>query len=281
MADYFKMEQCRRHYLPMCACNILISCLSVGFALWVGTAVYLVYFPAAQVERFLLLVGFGFLALIFHCNFMIAGGSGVWLKIALAILVFCIITVLVAIALGASFLNGALAVFFPLSGLLFFNRKRHKECCLRFAKLRCQLEHLSREGGSKVITSKFGPIDDGSSGLKKKTSKRETALHNQLRDRAKKSTAFKKKNSMVRKLGSSICAFVLVSITGCGLYLVCESFGSGVASLGGKTGPVVRYSVASNPGMYWFAMSVYASTVMIGVVGLRVQFFFRKLERGE
>jgi len=281
MTDYFKMEQYRRRYLPMCACNISVSLLSVGFALWVGTSIYLVYFPTAQVERFLQVVGFGGVALIFHCNFMIAGGGGVWLKIALAILIVCIAIVLVAIAVGANFLNCALAVFFPLSGLLLLNSKRHKEFCLRFTELRCQLERMNQEGGSRAMTSKVSSIEDGSCGLKKKTSKRETAFNNRLRARAEKSAALKKENSILRKLGTLIYACMLVSIMGCGLYLVYESFLSGVASLGGRTAPVVRYSAASNPVMYWFAMFVYAFTVMIGAVGLRLQFFFRKLERGE
>lgn len=114
-----------------------------------------------------------------------------------------------------------------------------------------------------------------------KTSKRETALNNRHRGLAEKSAALKRQNSTLRKLGDSIYALLLVSMIGCGLYLLYESLVSGTAPLGGRTGPVVHYSAANHPGMYWFAISTYAFIAFIGAAGLRVHFFFRKLERGE
>lgn len=273
MSDYFESEAHRRSYFPLCAYNIVVSCLSVGFSLWVVVSFYRVGCPILKMEGCLTALCFLWVATVFHCNFMITTGSVLWLRISIGILIGCLLIVVPAIGYQQNSLVYALAGFFPLLGLLSFNSNRHRQFCRDFRDFRHQRASAQKDGGESAR------IVLGISSLAKrqnKTSKRETAITNRLRDQAEKAAVRRRqaKNKVTYPI-AAVLVLALIALLGYSIY---DSLMSGVVFLGGKGGPIQRYSVVTQPGLYWFAISLYAVMVVMGVVGLRLMLFFYKLE---
>jgi hypothetical protein len=69
-------------------------------------------FSISAGERFLVVSGFSCAAIVFHCNSMITGGRGLWLKVSIGILILFLLIVVPAIGYQPNFLVYAFAIFF-------------------------------------------------------------------------------------------------------------------------------------------------------------------------
>ncbi|HEY0289324.1 MAG TPA: hypothetical protein VGC62_20350 [Pseudomonas sp.] len=279
MSNYLEMEAHRRSYLPVCACNIVIACLSVAFALWIVVATYLTEFSISAGERFLVVSGFSCAAIVFHCNFMITGGRGLWLKVSIGILILCLLIVVPAMGYQPNFLVYAFAISFPLLGLLSFNSNRHRQFYIEFREFRRQRASVHQYGGGEV--GRFAIDVNSNVRRKNKISKREIAINNRLRDQAEKAAALDSEGLVIRRFFYLFLLVFLTSAIGYWCYLIYAGLVSEVVA---ETHRFIRqrnYSAVNDFGLYWLTMFFHLLAVGLFAVVLKLVLLLRKLDSGK
>ncbi|NWB97206.1 hypothetical protein HX882_15000 [Pseudomonas gingeri] len=81
---------------------------------------------------------------VVHCNFMVVRGRPQWVWGVVGVLVVCLLGVLPTIEDRPHKVIYALAVLFPLLGLLLLNSKRHREMRSKLVDIRHQREALKQ-----------------------------------------------------------------------------------------------------------------------------------------
>jgi len=79
---------------------------------------------------------------VVHCNFMVVRGRPQWVWGLVVVLVVCLLSVLPTLENRPHKVIYALAVLFPLLGLLLLNSKRHREMRSKLVDIRHQREAL-------------------------------------------------------------------------------------------------------------------------------------------
>ncbi|WP_371318751.1 hypothetical protein [Pseudomonas gingeri] len=81
---------------------------------------------------------------VVHCNFMVVRGRPQWVWGVVGVLVVCLLGVLPTIEDRPHKVIYALAVLFPLLGLLLLNSQRHREMRSKLVDIRHQREALKQ-----------------------------------------------------------------------------------------------------------------------------------------
>jgi hypothetical protein len=112
-----------------------------------------------------------------------------------------------------------------------------------------------------------------------KTSRREIAIRNRLRDQESKAAAERKRarNKITYPIGALV---VLLFIGGLG-YVIYDGFASGYILLGGRSQPVTRYSLSEQPGGFWFGITMYTLCIMLLIAALGLMRLMWKMEARE
>jgi hypothetical protein len=273
MTDYLEFETYRRSYMPLCACNTIVSCLSVGVALWL---LFFIYFPGLVIlssERLIVwLSTFGFF-LILICNCMIATGHGLWLRISVGLLVLCLIIVIPSVVFQVGLVIYSVSIILPVLGLLSFNSRLHRgfyKGFIAFHTLRIQAGLESYAGAKKS----YGVNSKSTSGSK--ISKREVAMINRRRFLEEKNAAQKRRARS--KVTYPIGALLMIFLIGGFGYLIYEAFERGYVLFGGRGRPVERYSREGQAGLFWYGIVLYSICIVMGFVALRVMFALFKMD---
>ena len=83
---------------------------------------------------------------------------------------------------------------------------------------------------------------------------------------------------VIKNIGYLIGILLITLFMGVTAYLIYDSVMSGVVLMGGKAGPVNRYSFAEQPRMFWFGIFMYAILFVILGGCLNVMRLLARLE---
>lgn len=273
MAESFEFEAYRRSYLPLCACNAVISLLSVGMAARVAFTVYFPESPIINMERFVVWLGLLCAGLVFSFNFLISTGRKLWLRLSIGTLLVCLVIVIPAVAFEVGRFVYVIALFFPVLGLLSFNSRLHRSFCKTFAEYSAGANEARVECGANHGRKKRSSLRIQ---RRKRASRREIAISNRNRDLAEKIAAHKRRRlDRVFYRIDTVVVGLLMCTAG---FMIYDSISSGYVLAGGRGHPIVRFSLANQPGMFWFYISLYAFLIVVGGVFLRVMHLLTKPE---
>lgn len=272
MLDYFEFETYRRSYISLCAYNSVVSSFSAGVAVWV---VLFVYFPGAVVlgsERLVVWLSVFGILLVFLCNFMIATGHVLWLRVSVGLLVLCLVVMIPSAGFQVGLVTYSISIALPLMGLLSFNSRLHRRFYNDFKEFRTQRisAGVKNAPGTNIYGVKSKSISSN------RVSKRETAIKNRCRALEEKIAAQKRRARS--KITYPIGALLGISFIGCCSYLIYEAFERGYILLGGRGSPVERYSREGQTGLFWYGIVLYSLLIAMGFAGLRLMYALFKMD---
>lgn len=273
MTDYFEFETFRRGYISLCMYNSVVSCFSVGIAVW---TVLFVYFPGAVAlnnERMAVWLSGSGVLLVLLCNFMIATGHALWLRVSVGLLVLCLVIVIPSKGGGVGLLTYSISIVLPLLGLISFNSRLHRRFYSGFREFRMLRAQASV---GSVVGGKFGYGTNSTRVGGRGISRREIAESNRRRDLEEKVAARKRqtRNKVTYPIGASLVLFFIGAMG----YLIYDGFASGYILLGGRGQPYTRYTLSEQPGGFWFGITMYTICIMLSIAGLWLMHLMYKME---
>jgi len=129
-------------YFPTFIGGIFAVLASLACAIPLMTDFYFPDTSLGEQATWSFLGGMAITLVVVHCNFMVVRGRPQWVWGVVAVLVVCLLSVLPTLEDRPHKVIYALAVLFPLLGLLLLNSKRHREMRSKLVDIRHQREAL-------------------------------------------------------------------------------------------------------------------------------------------
>ncbi|NWB83278.1 MULTISPECIES: hypothetical protein [Pseudomonas] len=129
-------------YFPTFIGGIFAALASLACAIPLMTDFYFPGTSLGEQATWSFLGGVAITLVVVHCNFMVVRGRPQWVWGLVVVLVVCLLSVLPTLEDRPHKVIYALAVLFPLLGLLLLNSKRHREMRSKLVDIRHQREAL-------------------------------------------------------------------------------------------------------------------------------------------
>lgn len=140
--DDLSLPRFLSRYFPTFIGGIFAALFSLACAIPLVAASYFAGASLGEQATWSVLGGAAVTLVVVHCNFMVVRGRPQWVWGLVAVLVVCLLGVLPTIGDRPHKVIYALAVLFPLLGLLLLNSKRHREMRSKLVDIRHQREAL-------------------------------------------------------------------------------------------------------------------------------------------
>ncbi|WP_371319295.1 hypothetical protein [Pseudomonas gingeri] len=131
-------------YFPTFIGGIFSALFSLACAIPLVAMSYFAEASLGEQATWSVLGGAALTMVVVHCNFMVVRGRPQWVWGVVGVLVVCLLGVLPTIEDRPHKVIYALAVLFPLLGLLLLNSKRHREMRSKLVDIRHQREALKQ-----------------------------------------------------------------------------------------------------------------------------------------
>jgi hypothetical protein len=274
MSDYLKMELYRRAYLPMCALNIILAYISVGFALWVSAETYLSGMSKSNLMTVFEVVGYASAAIIFHCNFMISSGGIFWLKAAAGVLIVCLMIALPSIAYGADWLIYVIAILFPVLGLLSLGSNRHRKFCSDFMDLRRLRAASALYNDAKALRG--GKRNNSRRRYEANSLAEKVSVHVKSKSQVQARVRYLISIRILIRLGCTIFAGLSVLMIWSAARLIYNGLATGVVVGSSRYGPLPYYSISQAPWAYGLSMLMLVFAIFLFLLVLKLSILFIK-----
>ena len=142
--DDLSLSRFFARYLPTFIGGIFSVLFSLGCAVPLLVTFYLSGATIGEQATWSVLGGAAVTLIAVHCNFMVMRGRPRWVWGLVGLLVLCLLSVLPTIEGRPHRVLYAMAVLFPLLGLLLLNSKRHREMRSKLVEIRRQRELIIR-----------------------------------------------------------------------------------------------------------------------------------------
>ncbi|WP_248796046.1 hypothetical protein [Pseudomonas sp. MWU13-2105] len=136
-------------YFPTFIGAIFAMLVSLACAIPLMTDFYFPDTSLGEQATWSMLGGMAITLVVVHCNFMLVRGRPQWVWGLAGVLVVCLLGVLPTIEDHPHKVIHALAVLFPLLGLLLLNSRRHREMRSKLVDIRHQREALKNALGAR------------------------------------------------------------------------------------------------------------------------------------
>ncbi|WP_339532289.1 hypothetical protein [Pseudomonas mucidolens] len=142
--DDLSLPRFLARYFPTFMGGIFAALFSLACAIPLVSASYFAGASLDEQVTWSMLGGAAATMVVVHCNFMVVRGRPQWVWGVTVVLVVCLLGVLPTIEDRPHKVIYALAVLFPLVGLLLLNSKRHREMRSKLVEIRQQRESLKK-----------------------------------------------------------------------------------------------------------------------------------------
>ncbi|MBC3362893.1 hypothetical protein [Pseudomonas sp. SWRI154] len=140
--DSLSLPRFLARYFPTFMGGIFAALFSLACAIPLVSASYFAGASLDEQVTWSMLGGMAITMVVVHCNFMVVRGRPQWVWGLVGVLVLCLLAVLPTIEDRPHKVIYALALLFPLLGLLLLNSKRHREMRSKLVEIRRQRESL-------------------------------------------------------------------------------------------------------------------------------------------
>lgn len=140
--DDLSLPRFLSRYFPTFIGGIFAALFSLACAIPLVAAFYFAGASLGEQATWSVVGGAAVTLVVVHCNFMVVRGRPQWVWGLVVVLVVCLLSVLPTLENRPHKVIYALAVLFPLLGLLLLNSKRHREMRSVLVTIRQQREEL-------------------------------------------------------------------------------------------------------------------------------------------
>lgn len=260
MCGFEKRLEFRTTHMPTFMLSVFLGILSYSVALLLVVDSYFENADLSWKIKFYFITGLSLSTLQVVSGSMILHGRPRWVVGMIVIYVLCLMASLLAMFFQGSFAFYSLALCIPLLGLYCLNSVSFRSMLAAAAELRSDLK----------TAAPYARI---------KTSNREAAINNRLRDLKNKAAA--KKRRARSKITYPIGAIFILLLIGGMTYMIYDGFANGYILLGGRGSPVTRYTLSEQPGGFWYGITIYSLGIVLSIAALGLMRLMYKMEARE